>query len=138
MKHLNKIVFVVGVLLIAFSTLATYYKFVILEDFYYYAEIDCDPETETCFTWICDPEVDGEEYCTGDLAEDTWYYKSIERYAYDTLECDPYGENCLTTECADNEEACYITNCTPELVEEYELDYECTDPNTFEWPDYFD
>ncbi|MCA9360862.1 hypothetical protein KC730_03160 [Candidatus Kaiserbacteria bacterium] len=138
MLNTAKLLFWFLLLFVLFSASATYYRYYVQQDFLVLAEMDCDPETESCFTWICDPEVDGEEYCTGDLAEDTWYYKDIYRNAKYIPNCDPYDEGCPALECIEEEEYCEIVLCTNEIVEEEELDYECTDPETFEWPDYFD
>jgi len=137
MASKGKILFIALVALLAFSTLATFYQYYVLQDYVIAAEAECDPETESCFTWICDPEVDGEEWCTGDLAEDTWYYKVMYRNAKNVPNCEPYDEDCDALHCPEGEEGCEIELCTPEVVEEEEMEYECTDPDTFVWPDYF-
>jgi len=137
MVNKSKVLFIVLLSFLTLSAAATFYQYYVLENYVIAAEVECDPESEACFLWICDPAIDGEEYCTGDMTEDTWYYKLIYREARNTPYCEPYAENCDALECREGEENCEIVSCTPEIVAEEELDFDCTDPETFVWPDYF-
>lgn len=96
----------------------TYYRIMIKKDYLVQAELNCDPYTETCFVYNCDPEA---EECTGDPEEDTWYYKTIEKRAYNIPDCDPNSdENCIIS-CEPGEEDCAETLCI-------DGDETCSDP----------
>jgi len=105
------------------------------KDYLIEAEIDCDPEVESCFVWECDPESDVEgEACTGDPEMDVWYYKYLTRKASDIPMCDEAAwkedEECDPMTCMGEEEYCEETVCTEEDIEAGES---CTDPETFEY-----
>lgn len=119
----EKIFFIVFFLLIAGSVGATYYRYVVAHDYMIQAEADCDPYTETCFTYVCDPEAD--EECTGDPLEDTSYYKLITRNAKNVPLCDPAEESCEALVCPEGEADCVFTLCDPATAEE---GVECSDP----------
>lgn len=123
MDKKSKIFFIVFFLLITGSVAATYYRYIVERDYIIQAEADCDPYTEACFVYVCDPEA-GEE-CTGDPAEDTSYYKLIERNAKNIPLCDPNDETCDVLTCPEGEEDCAITLCDPVTAEE---GMECSDP----------
>jgi hypothetical protein len=123
----SRILLVLLLSLIVLSVSASYYRFVVLQDYIVISEIDCDPSLESCFVWICDPEVDGEDECTGDPADDTWYYKMAFRNAMFISDCDPdEDENCLPFECPiSGEENCGQILCTEETVGEYGYEEYC-------------
>ncbi len=113
MDNKSKIFFAVFFLLVVGSIAATYYKIFVLQDYMIEAEAPCDPYTETCFVYICDPI---EEECTGDPEEDTSYYKNISRNAKYIPLCDPADEECDALTCPSDEENCSVTLCTPNVL----------------------
>lgn len=121
MSRGTKILMLAFVVLVALSVSASYYRFVILQDYIVRSKVDCDPATESCFVWICNPETDGEEECTGDLAEDTWYYKIAFRNAMHIPMCDPEkDEVCLPFACPETgESGCKEVLCDENTVSEY-------------------
>lgn len=136
MDKKNKIFFIVLFLLIFGSIGATYLRIVVFKNYIVEAQVDCDPETEKCFVWECDPAstVEGEA-CTGDAENDTWYYQLVKRKAYNVPLCNPdedenlpAGEaECVPMECdATTEKDCEIIFCDDENKIEQEV--ECSDP----------
>lgn len=125
----SKVFFIVLALLIVGSIVVTYYKYMVKRDYIIQAATDCDPESEACFVWECDPEstVAGEE-CTGVADNDIWYYKNIERNASRMPLCDPNDENCDALVCKENEPDCLEVLCTPENVPEGES---CNNPEQY-------
>lgn len=111
MDRKSKILLAVFVLLILGAVGATYYRIFIKKDYVISAEIDCDPLEENCYLWECDPEVDGEDVCTGDPEDDIWYYKILNRKAYNIPLCDPNDEDCEALVCPEEEEGCEVLNC---------------------------
>ena len=129
MDKKSKIFFAVFFLLIAVSVAATYYRYIIKRDCIVHAEVDCDPETEACFIWECDPESEEEgEACTGDPDEDIWYYKIIKKNAQNIPLCDPNEEECEELSCEPGEEDCEEILCSEGELEEGEV---CSDPETY-------
>ncbi|MEK9151399.1 MAG: hypothetical protein AAB547_02105 [Patescibacteria group bacterium] len=111
----SKALFAIFGILIAGSVVVSYYKFMIARDYIIQAEAECDPYTEACFIWECDPTVEGE--CTGDPVEDTSYYKLIERNAKNIPLCDPNDEDCDALTCPEGEAECSFTLCDPATAE---------------------
>lgn len=110
--------------LILGSVVFTYCRVVIKKDYIISAETDCDPYSERCFIYVCDPNY---EECTGDPVEDTSYYKIIKRKAFNIPLCDPNDENCEALICPEGEE-----DCSYELCEEgNEEGIECNDPEEY-------
>ena len=125
----SKILFIVIGLLIAVSVAVTYWRIVVRRDYIVQAQTECDPETEKCFIWECDPESDVEgEACTGDPETDIWYYKIIRRNAMNIPNCDPNDEECTALVCPENEADCSEELCTDENVPEGET---CNDPEQY-------
>lgn len=104
----SKIFLVVFFLLVVGSIAATYHKVFVLRDYMIEAEAPCDPYTESCFVYICNPI---EEECTGDPEEDTSYYKNISRNAKNIPLCDVEDESCTALICPPNETDCSVTLC---------------------------
>jgi hypothetical protein len=76
----NKIFFIVFFLLLFGVVTFTFCRYFIAKDYYIQAQADCDPESEKCFIWECDPEATDEgEKCTGNPEEDIWYYKIVKK-----------------------------------------------------------
>ncbi|RPI53857.1 MAG: hypothetical protein EHM49_03865, partial [Deltaproteobacteria bacterium] len=125
MDKKSKIFFLVFFLLIAVVVVITYAKYFVAKDYYITAQADCDPETEACFIYVCDPEVDGE--CPEDEAEWTSYYKIVKKKANLIQLCDPNEEDCNALECLEGMD-CEVTFCDEDSVAEGE---ECSDPETY-------
>ncbi|MFA6159481.1 MAG: hypothetical protein WC678_00105 [Parcubacteria group bacterium] len=136
MDKKNKIFFIVAFLLLFGSVGVTYLRIVVFKNYIVEAQTDCDPETEKCFVWECDPAstVEGEA-CTGDAENDIWYYQLVRRKAYNVPLCNPdedenlsAGEaGCVPMECdIDTEESCEIVFCDEKTKLEQEV--ECSDP----------
>ena len=128
MDKKSKIFFIVFFLLIMTSVALTYYRYIVQRDYIIEAEMECDPYTEACFTYVCDPEVDGEDVCTGDPVEDTSYYKIINRNAKNIPLCDPNAEDCEAFVCPEGEEECEMILCDPATSD----GIECVDPVAYE------
>ncbi|MDP3957503.1 MAG: hypothetical protein Q8Q10_03320 [bacterium] len=124
MDKKSKIFFLVMGLLIVGSVAVSYYKYMVKRDYIIQAEAECDPYTETCFVYVCDPEA-GEE-CTGDPVEDTSYYKLINRNAKNIPLCDPSDETCDALTCPEGEADCSFTLC-----DSTEEGAECNDPAVY-------
>lgn len=122
MDRKSKIFFVVFFLLIVGSIGATYYRYFILRDYMITAQADCDPYTEHCFVYVCDPSA---EECTGDPEEDTSYYQNISRNASNIPLCDPADEECEALVCPAGEADCTVMLCDVDTVSEGEV---CNDP----------
>lgn len=125
MDKKSKIFFLVFFLLIAVVVVITYAKYFVAKDYYITAEAECDPETEACFIYVCDPEVDGE--CPEDEAEWTSYYKIVKKKANLIPLCDPNEEDCNALDCIEGMD-CEVTFCDEDSVAEGE---ECSDPETY-------
>lgn len=125
----SKILFAVLTLFIIGSAIFTFYKYIVKRDYIIQAATDCDPESEACFVWECDPEsmVEGEA-CTGVPDNDIWYYKLIERKAYNIPDCDPDDEDCDALVCEENEKDCQEILCDMENVPEGET---CNNPEQY-------
>lgn len=127
MDKKSKIFFLVFFLLIVGAVGATYYRIMIKRDYVVSNQTDCDPYSEKCFIWECDPAstVDGEA-CTGDAEKDTWYYQVAQRNAANIPSCDPNDENCDPWTCGENEKDCSTTFC--DETTKVEQGVECSDP----------
>jgi len=125
----NRIFFIVFFLLIIGSIGATYYRTMIKKDYLISAQTDCDPYAEKCFIWECDPAstVEGEA-CTGDSENDIWYYKIIQRKAFNIPLCDPKDENCEALVCSEGEKDCAEVLCSAKTATEGET---CNDPEEY-------
>lgn len=125
MDNKSKIFFAVFFLLDVGSIAATYHRVFVLRDYMIEAEAPCDPYTESCFVYICDPI---EEECTGDPEEDTSYYKQISRNAKNIPLCDIEDESCDALICPPDEEGCSVILCDIATVTEGEI---CNNPVTY-------
>lgn len=131
MDKKSKIFFVVFFLLLAGSVSASAYKYVFARNYIVENEIDCDPETENCFVWECDPQaVSEDEACTGDPEADIWYYKVVRRKASKVPDCDPEkDEECDPWACDPGEKNCAEIFCDEENKLAYEA--ECSTPEQY-------
>lgn len=107
----SKIFLLVFFLILLVSVGATYYKMMIKRDYILSVQIDCDPYSEECFI--------------DDSGEDTWYYKVLNKKAYNIPECDPNQDEDCVIACEENEKDCEEVLCSEETVEE---GGECVDP----------
>ena len=128
MDRKSKIFFLIFFLLIIGSVSVTYYKYIITKNYIVEGQIDCDPTTEKCFIWKCNPEAtDESEKCTGNPDKDIWYYKLAERKASQIPLCDPAkDENCDPWTCGEGEKNCMTTFCDDTTKEKQGV--ECSDP----------
>lgn len=122
MNRKSKVFFLVFFSIIIGSMATTYYRYMVVRDYIVQAEAECDPYTETCFIYVCDPSAD--EECTGDPVEDTSYYKIIQRNAKNIPMCDPAAEECDALVCPAGEADCEMMMCDPTQ----ELEGTCSDP----------
>lgn len=123
------ILFLILGFLIAGSVAAAYWRYMIKRDYIIQAQIDCDPETENCFIWECDPmSLEEGEKCTGNPDEDIWYYKILRRNAKNVPDCDPKNEDCTAYVCGEGEKDCAEELCAPENVPNGE---ECNNPEQY-------
>jgi hypothetical protein len=125
-KKPNVIFLVIFGLLILGSVAFTYYRIMVKRDYLISAEAGCDPTSEKCFVYVCDPKVDGDT-CTGNPEEDTSYYKIIKRKAFNIPSCDPNDENCEALICPEGEK-----DCTFDLCQDNNADgIKCNDPEQY-------
>ena len=110
MDKKSKILVAAFALLIVLSIGYTFYKIIIKRDYLVSMETDCNPETEQCFIYECDPEVDGES-CPEDLEERISYYKIIKKNAGKVPDCDPEAGDCDPVKCEEGEPDCEETLC---------------------------
>lgn len=100
---------------VVISILFAFYKFIIVNDYKITSYIDCDSQTESCFSHICDSEL-GEE-CTGDILSDTWYYKIATTNANEINICND-NEKCDNSLCGIGNTKCEIIYCDASEDEE--------------------
>lgn len=104
------------------SSSASYYRFMVLNDYIVEAQVDCDPTLESCFVWECDPSVESE--CTGNEEEDTWHFKYAYRNAGNIPECT--DDTCSPFECSSaNEADCSEVTCNEDSRQKYEIEHSC-------------
>jgi hypothetical protein len=125
MDKKSKIFFVVF-FSIAFIVISiSFYKFYVLKDYYIKSEVECDPETEKCFIYECDPTADSE--CPENPDERVSYYKLIEKKAYALPLCDSSSSDCLPIACQAGEDCSeFLCDETTKAKEE-----QCNDPEEY-------
>jgi hypothetical protein len=104
----------------------TYFKLMVKKDYVIEAQASCDPSVEKCFVAMCDPSA---EECTGNVQEDTSYYKIIHRNAENMPLCNPEEEGCEALVCPVNELGCEIIFCDEEKAAENGTT--CSDPEIY-------
>jgi len=127
----DKIFFIIFGLLLFGSVFFTYYRIMLQKNYVVEAQVDCDPYTQKCFVWECDPAstIPGEA-CTGDPEEDSWYYNLAKRNAANIPLCDPEkDESCTPMLCESGEKDCEEIYCNEENKLEQEV--ECNDPEEY-------
>ncbi len=125
MDKKSKIFFSVLFSIIFIVAVFSFYKFYILKDYYIMSEADCDPATEKCFIYECDPVDDSE--CPENPDERISYYKFIEKKASAIPVCDPNGSDCPPLICQAGED-CTETLCDEATKTE---DEQCSDPSEY-------
>ena len=116
MDKKSKILFWIFGILIVISIGVTFYKYVIKKDYLVFAQIKCDPQTESCFYAPCEGT---------DCPAQIDYYKKIEKKAFNIEVCDPAVEGCNPLVCKDGEKDCTIISCSTSTLSEGE---ECSVP----------
>ncbi len=124
----SKILLAVLSLLIVGSVGTAYYRYMVVRDYAVEMQTDCDPMSETCFIYVCDPEV---EECSGNPEEDTWYYKMFRRNAANIPICDPSEEGCEAYVCAEGERDCEEILCDETTLAEFDAGDACSDPEVY-------
>lgn len=127
----TKAIYISLITTLILSVSASYYRYIVNQDFLTEVEIDCDPTIESCFVWVCDPNIDGEGVCTGNNEEDTWYFKYAYRNAKNFPACDNPTDGCDQITCNKDEEECEEATCTDELLIEHGISGSCTSPTDF-------
>lgn len=79
-------------------------RFYIQRNYALRSEVECDPQSETCFVRPCTEECEAETEAT--------YYKLRTVMAYDIPVCDPHRQECPELRCSD------IGSCEEELCTE--------------------
>jgi hypothetical protein len=113
----------IAILLALVTTVAvSYYKYILLQDFMIYAQVECNPESEECFIFQCSPDDDAE--CSFNEEEQFTYYKIIYKPAYDIPSCNTLNEECEELSCDTYESKCEVIYCSDETMSNYQdLDY---------------
>lgn len=122
MDKKSKIFFSVFFSIAFIVTAISFFKFYILKDYYIKSETACDPATEKCFIYECDPAVD--TGCSENAAERISYYKLIEKKASALPLCDPNDTGCPALTCQAGED-CKETLCDETTIVAGE---QCSDP----------
>lgn len=125
MDKKTKLFFFIFFLALATSIGATYYRIVVARDYVILAQADCDPTTENCFVYECDPEA---EECSGIPEEDIWYYEKVSRKAANIPLCNPDEEDCEALVCPEGEEECEVAFCDEATKTDDET---CSDPEIY-------
>ncbi|MEI6528515.1 MAG: hypothetical protein WCO10_02465 [bacterium] len=110
----NKIFYTVFILLLIGSVVATFVRIVVLKDYQIVAETSCDPTTEKCFVYECDPVSDTS--CSANPAERISYYKMISKKAATIAACEATADKVGCGEelsCIEGENNCAYTLCDP-------------------------
>ncbi len=113
--HLKKYFFIyILIILASLSVGASFYRFVILNDYIVEYEGECDPRFNSCFIGCSD------ESCTN-----TYYYSKIKREATELLsKC---GNNILECESAESCQEDSGSSCITNYCEPSETETECSD-----------
>jgi hypothetical protein len=124
----SRILTIVFVLLLVTSVGVAYYRYMVQENFLVKYQTPCNPATESCFVYECDPEA---EECTGNPEEDTTYYSLMYRLAKNIPACDVNveGDCDAAYTCAAGEQKCEIVVCNDDTSLEEES--ACTNPEDF-------
>lgn len=111
--------------LLVSSVAASYWRTMIRRNFPITVQAGCNPEVESCFLVVCDPEI---EECSGKPIEDNSYFKLVTKSASLIPECNPAGGNCPEIKCEAGEQKCEETLCDPNNLAEGEM---CSSPEEY-------
>jgi len=117
MAKSSKFFLIVFFSLVSVVMVVSYYKYMVLNDYYIKIQTDCDPSIETCFVAVCEPSSDTE--CPSDPALQTQYYKFIEKKAVNIPLCNQSETDCPLLSCEKNED-CRVIFCDENIVPEGE------------------
>lgn len=92
-KHIITAVLIVGLCVAA----ASYYRYEVIRDYVVSADVECDPNVESCFEAVYEGE--------------TFFYKIVRKPATLIPACDPWSDECEELSCVEGEAGCYIENC---------------------------
>jgi hypothetical protein len=122
MDKKSKIFFAIFFSVAVIIIVVSFFKFFVLKDYYIKSEVECDPETEKCFVFECDPTADSS--CPENPDEQVSYYKLIEKKAYTLPICDANNPDCPAIACQAGED------CKEFLCDEATKtqDEQCNDP----------
>jgi hypothetical protein len=110
-------VFLITILVMALVVIGyRFHQYLLSSNFLVLAATACDPVSEACFVWDCDPETDGEE-C------DITPYKKVEVLARHAPQC-LLDHSCETFSC-EGVEDCSVTYCADDTLEDGEV---CAEP----------
>lgn len=112
MKNKSKIIILLWSVLITFSVSASYYRFVILDEFTVFAEIVCDPIIESCFVKECEPYSE-------DCDSKNKYFKLVFKNASNLPICVSGDVQCDVLGCFDGELECREVLCSENTLTKY-------------------
>lgn len=124
MDKKTKVFFIIFFGIIVVVAGISFYKYIILRNYYITIDVPCDPAQEQCFKEECDPEsADG---CPKDAVNGATYYKLIKKKAYAVPACDPNNPDCPPLACFAGED-CLEILCDEAAAE----DYVCSGPEEY-------
>lgn len=108
--------------------LILFFKTVVFRDYLLRVQVTCNPAQEICFTHVCDPSF---EECSGQIDQDTAYYKFIEKNAIQMPNCNQGEDDCFEPSCSNGENGCTEIFCTDETVQMVPGDT-CSNPTAYD------
>jgi hypothetical protein len=109
----SQVLIILFLVLLVVTSIWKYDTFFVNRDYSIYTLVSCDPEEESCFSFVCE---EGDEEC------DDSPYKKIEMLAADAPLCDPYtDETCDEPSCNAENGTCIVTVCSEDALEEGEM-----------------
>ncbi len=85
----------------------TWYRYVVVMDYYVLLQAPCNPGEESCYLSVCNP---AEAECSETSPEDI-YYKTIKKKAYSAEACFNRPGGCVDVLCAPGEKHCSEIQC---------------------------
>ena len=118
-KNISRSLIILTGGLILASVIFSFYKYYIDGNYYLYAKIACDPNTEICFHHECEDDVRCGE-------SEMFFYKIANISSKSLREC---GSNVDCIDMACEMGKCEIEYCSEESIDLYELEDTCTVPS---------
>lgn len=116
-EHIKNRIFFFGLFFLIFTSVGiTYYRYIVSLDYFVLLETVCDPVTESCFFYECDPNAEDAE-CSENPEDDSYYYKKIQKKAYALQSCGEDLKGCAEIICAEGEKDCTEIQCDISLEE---------------------